>query len=264
MEYINIDGTDLKSSVLGLGGDKIAALSRDKNEVVATLNEALDRGINLFDTAAVYSYGDSEKLLGQIVRGRRDKVIICSKAGHTHGRAQLIGKFLIPAVKRIVRNWKPLRTTAVSAIGAVRGGANYQPGYIAKSIENSLRRLGTDYLDMFLIHGAGPDDIADGALVDKLERLKDKGMIRYYGVSCARAATPDDVRALLKHKTMASLRYHLTRTTRRPWMRPWPASIPRTPAWSHGTSFIRVKFLAILGCDRLWKSIRIGRPLRPP
>jgi aryl-alcohol dehydrogenase-like predicted oxidoreductase len=205
VEYININGTDLKSSVVGLGGNKIAALSRDKDEVVSTLNHALDQGINLFDTADDYSYGDSEKLLGKLVRSRRDKVIICSKAGHIRGRAHHVGKFLIPAVKNIVRRWKPLRTTAVSAIGAVGGGANYGPAYIAKSIENSLRRLGTDYLDMFLIHGAGPDDIADGALIDKLERLKDKGMIRHYGVSCARKATPDDVRALLTHKTLSSL-----------------------------------------------------------
>lgn len=205
VEYRSIGGTDLKPSAIGLGGNKIAALSRDRAEVVATLEDALGRGINLFDTADNYSYGDSETLFGQVVRNRRDKVIICTKAGHTRGRGHHVGKFAIPLVKKLVRRWGPLRKAAVSAAGSVRGGVNFDPEYISQSIENSLRRLGTDYLDLFLIHGAGPGDIADGALTDKLERLKDKGMIRYYGVSCARAATPDDIRALLRHKTLASL-----------------------------------------------------------
>lgn len=192
MDYRSFGAMDIRPSAIGIGGNKIAALSRDRREVTATLEEAVEKGINFFDTADNYSYGDSERLLGKVLQGRRDQVIICSKAGHTRGRVRRIGKFAIPLVKKIVRRWKPLRQAAMAAAGGVAGGRNYEPEYLAQGIENTLRRLNTDYLDVFLLHGPTLPDVADGRAFEMLERLKDKGLIRHYGVSCRRSVTASD------------------------------------------------------------------------
>lgn len=195
----------MQPSAIGIGCNKIAALSRDRREVTAMLNEAMDQGINFFDTADDYSYGDSERLLGKVMRGRRDQAIICSKAGHTRGSLRHIGKFAIPLVKKMVHRWKPLRRTAVSAAAGVPGGRNFEPQYIAHCIENTLRRLNTDYLDLFLLHGPTFQDIADGTLFEALEGLRDRGLIRYYGISCQRSLTANDAVALLDLPGLSSL-----------------------------------------------------------
>jgi len=198
MEYKDFAETGLKPSVLGMGCSKIAALGKDRSEIVAMLEEAIGNGVNFFDTADNYSYGDSERLLGKVIGRRRGEMILCTKAGHTRGRVSRVGKFAIPLAKKLVRSLKPLRKAATSAAGNMPGGRNYQPDYAVQSIEQSLRRFGTDYLDVFLIHGPSPEDLADGALLDALSRLKDKGVIRHYGVSCTRWASAEDVLKFLE------------------------------------------------------------------
>jgi len=209
MEYRIFGAMDIKPSAIGIGCNKIAALSRERGEVTATLEEAVEKGINFFDTADNYSYGDSERLLGRVLKGRRDHVIICSKAGHTRGKVRRIGKFAIPLVKKIVRRWKPLRQAAMAAAGGVTGGRDFEPQYLAQSIENTLRRLNTDYLDMFLLHGPTLLDVADGRAFEMLERVKDKGLIRQYGVSCQRSVTAEDAVGFFDHPGVSSLQVPL-------------------------------------------------------
>jgi len=111
---------------------------------------ALDRGINFFDTADTYGLGTSEKTLAKALGSRRNEVVIADKFG--------------------VR---------------VENGCTFydnSPEWIEKALEGSLKRLGTDYIDLYQIHYR--DQITPiGEVVETLERLRKKGYIRYYGLS---------------------------------------------------------------------------------
>lgn len=116
-------------------------------EIVQT---ALDEGCNLFDTAPGYSDGHSEELLGDALPPVRDSVVICTKFGHT-----------------------------------ASGGTNFDPSALGPALEESLRRLRTDYIDLYILHNP-PADLLDAgrtSIYDEMERLKSQGKIRAYGVS---------------------------------------------------------------------------------
>jgi len=121
----------------------------DDRTALRLIGEALDGGVNLFDTAPNYAQTNSERLLGVALRGRRDKVVIVSKFGHPPEGAK---DFSVP------RFWR--------------------------SIEASLKRLQTDYLDVLLLHNP-PEDMYRGTdpLWEALEEAKREGKIRHYGAS---------------------------------------------------------------------------------
>ncbi|KGE17911.1 aldo/keto reductase [Paenibacillus wynnii] len=118
-------------------------------EAIALVHEALDRGINFFDTAPNYGRGKSEELLGKALLGRRSEVVINTKFGHT-----------------------------------ADGRTDYSADTLRASVEQSLSRLQTDYLDSILIHNP-PFDVLDGkhGHYKVLEDLKSEGKILAYGVS---------------------------------------------------------------------------------
>jgi aryl-alcohol dehydrogenase-like predicted oxidoreductase len=119
----------------------------DDEESVRGIHKALEMGINFFDTADVYGAGHSERILGQALAGRRDQVVIATKFGYTEA------------------------------------GPNAEPDYIRSACEASLKRLNTDYIDLYQFHvnDFGPE----GAEVvrDTLESLVSDGKIRVYGWS---------------------------------------------------------------------------------
>jgi aryl-alcohol dehydrogenase-like predicted oxidoreductase len=181
MEYRDLGKTGLKASIIGFGCNNIAAGGRSRGEVIATLEGALDHGISYFDTADRYSFGASERLLGEVIKGRRDRLVICSKAGHPLGLQQRLKDLLKPWARRLKRS-----KTGTRMVGAVRDSFDqhcFEPAYITLAIEASLRRLGTDYLDVFLLHNPPPPVIHDGAVFAAVRRAKQRGLIRHYGVS---------------------------------------------------------------------------------
>ena len=146
MEYQNLGKTDIKVSRICLGcwtfGGDRFWGPQEDSESIRTVHAALDAGINFFDTAEVYSEGRSEEILGKALSGLRDKVIIGTKVSPQH----LSRKELI------------------------------------KSCEQSLRRLKTDYIDVYHIHFANPHIPVDETL-SCMEDLKKQGKIRVIGVS---------------------------------------------------------------------------------
>lgn len=185
MQYIKFGRTGLKPSRLGCGCSQIASLSttHSQSEVRATLLEAFDCGINFYDTADVYGQGDSERLLGKLFKGRRDQVILCSKAGLTVGASQAPVRWIKPFINPLVRHWKGARRE----VTGVRRGMErkcFEPAYLRRQLEASLRRLNTDYLDLFLLHDPPEKVLGDEAVFAMLQDLKRAGSIRYYGVSC--------------------------------------------------------------------------------
>ncbi len=123
-------------------------------ETIRAIHRGLELGVDFFDTANVYGMGHSERILGQALAGRRDQVVIATKFGHTFDETTFQG-------------------TAPDA----------SPEGIRRSCEASLRRLNTDYIDLFQLHINGYDVDKAGDVRDTLETLVAGGKIRCYGWS---------------------------------------------------------------------------------
>jgi aryl-alcohol dehydrogenase-like predicted oxidoreductase len=152
MEYRNLGRTGVKVSPLCLGAMMFGGWGNsDHDDSVRIIHRALDAGINFIDTADVYAAGESEQIVGKaLAGGRRDDVVLATKV---HGQMG----------------------TDPNATGNSRR-------WIAREVEDSLRRLGTDWIDLYQIHRPDPaTDIDDtlGALTD----LVRAGKVRYIGCS---------------------------------------------------------------------------------
>ncbi len=144
MQYRKLGRTEIKVSVVAMGCDYVLKTwcEEDKQNALAAVGAALDEGINLFDTAEAYGKGVSEEVLGQALKGRRDQAVIATKVSPK----------------------------------------NLAPEGIRLACEGSLKRLGTDYIDLYQIHWPSSEvPIADS--MGALEALKKEGKIRAIGVS---------------------------------------------------------------------------------
>ena len=206
MNYVAFGKTDFRISSIALGCQRIATKFRQsyRREAEATLPEAFEIGINLFDTADRYDLGASERMLGQAFARDRDKIIICSKAGMTFGASHHIRRWIKPLAKPILER----STSAAQAAATIGRGfdkKNFDREYIRRAIEASLRRLGTDFLDIFLLHCPPVSVLSDEGLFDTLEELKNEEKIRYYGISCTSHVTPTDAVAFAQREGISVL-----------------------------------------------------------
>ena len=127
----------------------------DDAESILAIQTAVDLGITLFDTAANYGAGRSEVVLGKGLAGQRDKVVIATKFGHIVNEA---AKTVYGDNEQILKN-------------------------VRQDVENSLRRLQTEYIDVYQLHEAGYDPELALTLREELEALVTEGKIRWYGWS---------------------------------------------------------------------------------
>lgn len=146
---------DLKFSLLGFGcwslGDSSNWTNSTDESSIAAIKTAIDLGVNFFDTAPVYGFGSSEILLGKAIKGSRDKIIIASKCG------------LIWDDNRQIKN-------------------ELSESSIMKEIDNSLNRLGVDYIDIYQLHW--PDNkIPLDIVLSTMQKIIDSGKIKYIGFS---------------------------------------------------------------------------------
>jgi aryl-alcohol dehydrogenase-like predicted oxidoreductase len=194
--------TDLQVSEFGFGCARIGGVFKsDPAEFGELLTTAFDAGITFFDTADIYSQGESEKLVGRAFKGRRDRVVIASKAG-----------WVLPAQRKVVAHIKPLVRPLVKLLGlsrsqlpsAVRGemAQDFSAAYLHRAVEASLRRLQTDFLDLLQLHSPPESIVRDGDWLSALESLKRQGKVRYYGISCD---TVEAAHAALAYDGVSSL-----------------------------------------------------------
>lgn len=184
-------------SPIGFGGASL--LSRvGRSESYAALEAAFDTGINLYDTAPLYGQGGSEALIGEFCSGRRDQVILCTKFGQTASVATAMPAAATAGLKNLVRplirRSRRIRG-AVSRVLARRTIRQFNACAAQESLEQSLRRLKTDYVDLFLAHSPSIDELRQGEWCLSLHRLRERGLIRCYGVACNE---PDEALAAME------------------------------------------------------------------
>jgi len=157
MEYRKLGGSDLEVSVIGFGAWGIGGPPFWKTEGDASSEKAIlrafDLGINFFDTAPVYGFGHSEELLGKVLKPVRDKVILATKCGLVWDKPQL---------------------------GSIAKVAKKES--ILKEIEDSLRRLNTDVIDLYQVHWPDATTPAKETM-EALMEIREKQKIRHIGVS---------------------------------------------------------------------------------
>src|SRR5213594_350882 len=147
MERRRLGRTDIVASVLGFGGAEIGYQRVSDRTVERLLGSALDAGLNVIDTAECYE--DSELRIGRAVGARRREVHLFTKCGHARG-------------------W---------------GRADWRSAALLASIERSLRRLETDYLDLIQLHSCSLAELRRGDAIAALEQARTRGWARYIGYS---------------------------------------------------------------------------------
>jgi aryl-alcohol dehydrogenase-like predicted oxidoreductase len=187
VKYRMLGSSQLQVSVVGLGAINFGDPKRlgDHQASVAVIHRALDEGVNFIDTADQYAHGESETCVGKALAGRRRDAIIATK-------------FKLSDVSR----------------GDTREGETVRER-IMRSVDASLRRLGTDYIDLYQIHHPEPD-VPHEEILEPLSELVAQGKVRYIGESnyaAWRHAQSDAVSARHGWPTMVSCQglYHLLR-----------------------------------------------------
>jgi aryl-alcohol dehydrogenase-like predicted oxidoreductase len=188
VRYRQFGKTEWRVSEIGFGGARIGGLlAQDGGRATSlkTLEAACDAGINFFDTADMYSQGESEILVGKAFRNKRDKVFIATKGGYSLPRQKRLIQFIKPFAKPIVRALG-LRRSAVPASLSGTVSQDFSPGYLREAVEASLRRLQSDHIDLYQLHGPPQKELTGSRLQDALGllgRLKTEGKIREYGIA---------------------------------------------------------------------------------
>lgn len=179
MEKRRLGKSDLYVTELGLG-----CMTLGTNELAAEriINAALEEGVNYFDTADLYDFGVNESIVGQALKPVREQVIIATKVGNRWNN------------NKDGWSWDPSKT------------------YIKEAVKDSLTRLGTDYIDLYQLHGGTLDDPIDET-IEAFEELVSEGFIKYYGISSIR---PNVIREYASKSNISSVMMQYSILDRRP------------------------------------------------
>ncbi|WP_164668700.1 aldo/keto reductase [Virgibacillus doumboii] len=179
MKKNQLGQSDLYISELTLG---CMSLGTDSQKAKDIINHALESGINHLDTADLYDFGANEEIVGEALKGKRDKVILTTKVGN-HFNKEKQDWF-----------WDPSKE------------------HIKEGVKDSLRRLKTDYIDFYMLHGGTIDDPIDES-INAFESLKQEGVIRAYGISSIR---PNIIREYVNRSNIDGVMMQYNMLDRRP------------------------------------------------
>jgi len=179
MKYRALKNTELQISEIAFGCMSMDLSRRGNDELI---HAAIDGGINYFDTADLYDQGKNEEALGRALKGKRSEVIVATKVGNQL-RADGSGW-----------DWNPSKD------------------YILKAVDQSLKRLQTDYIDLYQLHGGTIEDPIS-EVIEAFEQLKTEGKIRNYGISSIR---PNVIREYVANSNIASVMMQYSLLDRRP------------------------------------------------
>jgi methylglyoxal reductase len=156
-----------------LGGGSVWGQEPDDRESIHTIQAALDLGMNLIDTAPAYGFGRSEQVVGKALKGRRDKAVLATKCGLW---------------------WDDIRGSFFTDFDGRKIYRSLRPDTIQIELENSLRRLGTDYIDLYQTHwpSVPPDFTPIADTMAALLKFKQQGKLRAIGVCNVSPAELDE------------------------------------------------------------------------
>jgi len=178
---------NIKTSCLGFGTATLARMD-SHGAITKMLGVALDAGITHFDTARLYGYGSMERLVGNVIRGKRDQITIATKFGLQPPLRNRTFGALLQRIKGAVKKFGFLRARAQAFARKLTVGC-YDVASACASLEVSLKELGTDYVDLFLVHEGSVANATDEALLSFLEAEKAAGRIRAFGLAADFATT---------------------------------------------------------------------------
>ncbi|MET3318181.1 UNVERIFIED_ORG: aryl-alcohol dehydrogenase-like predicted oxidoreductase [Peribacillus simplex] len=183
MKNRRLGNSELFVSEIGLGCMSLGTVESQASEIIQA---ALDEGINYFDTADLYNFGVNEEIVGKNLKSVRDQVYIATKVGNRWNE------------NKDSWNWDPSDT------------------HIKTAVKDSLKRLGTDYIDLYQLHGGTISDNIEET-VEAFEELKKEGYIRYYGISSIR---PNVIKKFTEKSDLDSVMMQYSLLDRRPeeWM----------------------------------------------
>ncbi|PFM65932.1 oxidoreductase [Bacillus cereus] len=179
MKKRQLGKSDLYVTEIGFG---CMSLGTSEVEAMRIIDEAIDLGINFFDTADLYDYGLNEEFVGKALKGKRDQIVLTTKVGNRWTE------------EKKGWSWDPSKA------------------YIKAEVKESLRRLQTDYIDLYQLHGGTIEDPIDET-VEAFEELKKEGIIRHYGISSIR---PNVIREYAKRSNIVSVLMEYSLLNRRP------------------------------------------------
>lgn len=179
MEYRQLGKSNLKISRIAFG---CMSLKDNQSENEKIIHQAIEYGINYFDTADLYDKGMNEISIGKALKGKRSNVIIATKVGN-QWRSDGSGW-----------DWNPRKE------------------YVLTAVEESLRRLQTDYIDLYQLHGGTIEDPIDET-IEAFELLQKQGKIRYYGISSIR---PNVINEYVRRSNIVSVMMQYSLLDRRP------------------------------------------------
>ena len=178
MNYRQLGRSSLQVSSIGFGCMSLG----DEREAARLIHRSVEQGINFFDTADLYDKGLNEERVGRILRDRRADVLLATKVGN-QWREDGSGW-----------DWNPRKD------------------YIIGAVEESLRRLQTDRIDLYQLHGGTMEDPIDET-IEAFELLQQQGKIRYYGLSSIR---PNVIREYVQRSGIVSVMMQYSLLDRRP------------------------------------------------
>ncbi|MEH6906650.1 aldo/keto reductase [Neobacillus drentensis] len=179
MKKRKLGNSDLFVTELGVGCMSIGTEEKTARKIIEA---ALEEGINYFDTADLYDFGENEKIVGTALKEVREHIIIATKVGNRWSQ------------DKKGWSWDPSKS------------------YIKEEVKQSLNRLGTDYIDLYQLHGGTINDPIEET-IEAFEELKAEGYIRYYGISSIR---PNVIREYVKKSCIVSVMMQYSILDRRP------------------------------------------------
>jgi methylglyoxal reductase len=199
MKQLPLGKADINASVIGLGcwvlgGGQVWGDDTDDAESIRTVQAALDQGVTLLDTAPAYGWGRSERVVAQAIKGRRDQAVVATKCGIW---------------------WDDQRGSFFTEFDGKRVYRSLRPDTIAIEVENSLKRLDIDCIDLYQTHwpAIAPEETPIRDTMAALVKLKEQGKIRAIGVS---NVSPDELEENLRHGPVVSDQFRYSMLYRQP------------------------------------------------
>jgi len=180
MRYVECG--EIRTSVLGFGCGSVMGRVGRKDSLRA-MHAAWDAGVMLFDTARSYGYGEAEGLLGEFLVGRREQAVVVTKFGILPKPMTAWKRFAKPVVRGVLRVAPEIRDLVRQGIVGEMSAGHFDVATMRSSLEESLRQLRTEYVDVLLVHEAPEDVYRRDDLMAELAKVVAEGKARRAGVA---------------------------------------------------------------------------------